>query len=128
MKYLPMLGRIYAKKELKHATIKETDLSYFLVAYVFKQLLSYVTLMMMFGRLGDISRECISIQQISLTLVIRINMIMFIVYIGSINSLKDKDLINDKQCCLIIAKITMIATAFHLRQFCINLTALGVCH
>lgn len=55
---------------------------------------------------------------------------MFIVYIGSINinSLKDKDLINDKQCCLIIARITMIATAFHLRQFCINLTALGVCH
>lgn len=38
-----MLGRMYAKKELTHATIKKTDLSYFLVAYVFKQLLSYVT-------------------------------------------------------------------------------------
>jgi len=46
MKYLPMLGRLYAKKErtIKHATIKETDLSYFLVAYVFKQLLSFVIL------------------------------------------------------------------------------------
>lgn len=41
-------------------------------------------------------------------LIIRMNAVMFTVYIGPLNSLKDKDLI-DKQCCLIMPKITMMA-------------------
>lgn len=64
-------------------------MSYFLVAYMFKQPLSYVTLKF------EVSSNCILMQQISLRFVIRINMIMFIVMFILAQLIKDKDPTNN---------------------------------
>lgn len=66
----------------------------------------------MFKQLKSLNSEMIADQHqqrpLESFLIIRMNTVMFTVYTGPLNSLKDKNLI-DKQCCLIMAKITMTA-------------------